>query len=96
MYKELFNHLSKEHNLILLESEMQEIISIIEKSQNKYTAIGKTVVVERELYGHEFKIGEEVEIINYNPEALFDVNFKCQNRKGYIWWLSDKEFRFKD
>ena len=28
-YQELFNHMSKEHNLILLESEMEEIVELV-------------------------------------------------------------------
>lgn len=33
MYQPLFNHLHKEHNLILLESQMQEIIDIVNSMQ---------------------------------------------------------------
>lgn len=33
-YQELFNHMHDEHNLILLESEMQEIINIVNKIQD--------------------------------------------------------------
>lgn len=32
-YQELFNHMCDEHDLILLESEMQEIINIVNKMQ---------------------------------------------------------------
>jgi len=34
-YQELFNHMHDEHDLILLESEMQEIIHIVNKMQNE-------------------------------------------------------------
>lgn len=34
MYQELFNHLSNEHGLILLESEMSEIIHIVNKMKS--------------------------------------------------------------
>lgn len=30
-YQELYNYMSKEHNLVLLESEMQEIINIVKR-----------------------------------------------------------------
>lgn len=33
-YQELFNHLNEQHGLILLESEMQEIIKIVKKIQD--------------------------------------------------------------
>lgn len=35
MYQELFNHMSNEHDLILLETEMQEIISICVRTRNR-------------------------------------------------------------
>ena len=34
-YQELFNHMSKEHGLILLQSEMDYIISLVRKIDDK-------------------------------------------------------------
>lgn len=33
-YQELFNHMHNEHDVILLESEMQEIVNIVNKMQD--------------------------------------------------------------
>jgi len=40
LYQELFDHLAEEHDLILLQSEMQEIINIIEKHQAANKEVG--------------------------------------------------------
>jgi hypothetical protein len=53
-YQKLFSHLSQEHGLILLQTEMQEIVSIVNEIQDE--ALRQSCVVgQREQY-HYFKL----------------------------------------
>ena len=48
--------------------------------------IGDIVIVTARENGHEFKIGQEVEII----ELCEDDVFKCQSLSS-VWWLTEQE-----
>jgi|AntDeeMinimDraft_6_1070357.scaffolds.fasta_scaffold11799_3 hypothetical protein len=55
---------------------------------NESLTVGKKVVVTDCIYGHEFEIGQEVEII-YN-DVTQKTNYLCDNGKS-SWWLSSEE-----
>lgn len=55
---------------------------------SKSIALGKTVKVNRCIYGHEFNLGETVEIIDYEPSQT--ASWLCSNGKSQ-WWLSEDE-----
>ena len=55
---------------------------------SKSFALGKTVVVNRCIYGHEFNLGETVDIIDYEPSQT--TSWLCSNGKNQ-WWLSEDE-----
>lgn len=50
--------------------------------------VGDKVLVTKRLYGHEFQIGETVEIFEYDHEAN---DYNCTNGIRH-WWLTKDEF----
>ena len=67
IYKELFKHLANEHDLIFLESDMQEIIIICEKIKKP---IKKQKPIEDRKYEFENKCGKYSD--EYYTETLMD------------------------
>ena len=55
---------------------------------SKSFALGKTVMVNRCIYGHEFNLGETVDIVDYEPSQT--TSWLCSNGKNQ-WWLSEDE-----
>lgn len=51
-------------------------------------AIGRKVEVNRCFHGHDFEIGEIVEIIEHEPRET--ASWLCTNGKDN-WWLSESE-----
>ena len=51
--------------------------------------VGDKVIVTKRLNGHEFQIGETVEIFEYDHESN---DYNCTNGVMY-WWLTEDEFK---
>ena len=60
------------------------------KSPSEIVHIGTKVRVTKKLYGHEFKIGEEVFISDYYEDDSI-YTYKCVNANDY-WFLYREEF----
>jgi len=53
-------------------------------------AIGKKVKIKDRIHGHEFKIGEvvEIEFFHKNAETL---PWLCKSKEGERWWIDEDE-----
>lgn len=88
LYLRNTDELSAKGELILLHR-----LNAIEKEfaicgVSKSFALGKTVKVNRCIYGHEFNLGETVDIIDYEPNQT--TRWLCSNGRNQ-WWLSEDE-----
>mgnify|MGYP003475160262 FL=1 len=89
-HQNLFNTL---HNMgyILLESELQEVVSAVEKdkmgSVNSKWKVGDVVRILDNFSCHDFEINDNVKLLRYDFE---DEVWEAQGINGR-WWISEKE-----
>jgi len=75
-YQQLFDHMSNEHGLTLLQSEMDEIISI-SNSINKDQAVKEAVDVALRVACTKFDLqSNHIAIISCEEEVLKQLNIK--------------------
>lgn len=58
--------------------------------ETKYK-VGDKVIVTNIKYGHDFEIGEEIELVRENQY----INWTCQGLGGSTWNLMEDEFKLK-
>jgi len=53
-------------------------------------AVGKKVKIKDRIHGHKFKIGEVVEIVDYDHQSTATM-WLCSNGEGERWWVDEDE-----
>lgn len=76
-YYELFKHMKDEHNLILLDSEMAEIIDKVAEVKNKDISIAKKVLL--------YELEEQMHPVPVEDVIFWALEFYAENKKGEIW-----------
>lgn len=73
-----------------LMDQINGLLELTVQPSTEIVPIGTKVKVTKRLYGHEFKIGEEVFISDYyEDDSIYP--YKCVNPNDY-WLLSREEF----
>ena len=74
----------------IIEQREEELhnLKVIKPKKLKW-GIGEKVKITRRIYGHDFGIGDIVEIFEYNPTQT--SSWKCFDSSGMVWWLSEDE-----
>lgn len=78
-YQELFNYMANNHNVLLLESEMNEIIHIVKQMLNNSDSPS-----ERRADGSNSKAKEVCPECNSDDFSIEPKTYNCQNC-GHIW-----------
>jgi len=55
--------------------------------------VGDKVIVIDCQHGHEFRLGEELELLEYDET---DQGWDCGNGGDKTWWLWEEEFKIKE
>jgi hypothetical protein len=53
--------------------------------------IGDEAIIVKEKYGHQFRIGETVTIVD-----MTDVDYQAENAHGDRWWVRDEELEVEN
>ena len=65
----------------------EELLGLFSVSKHAWM-IGNSVNIERCIYGHDFKIGQKVEIIDNEPGQA--ASWLCTDGK-HTWWIGEEE-----
>ena len=60
------------------------------KEEESGFAVGKKVKIHDRTHGHQFKIGQVVEIVSYDEKDRV-LHWRCRGEVGGEWWISEHE-----
>lgn len=74
-------------------TELNQALQLQQTGVNRCFSIGKVVIIEDCIHGHEFENGEEVLITDYDS-SNGSAHWLCKG-KNWSWWISEDEARLK-